>query len=400
MTGSRAISYPTAQTLNGRVVLAQTADRTDRFVCLGCEQPMVLRRGKVKRPHFAHQGVPPTCNAETVLHSSFKHLLHERLQHHLDTETPLPMTWTCFCCRQTHEGSLLKAVSTSKLEYSLGTCRPDLCLFDAMGQPSVMIEVVVTHAPALYVYHTCVEQQLQLLIFELHDFDDLERLQQDVLDPNWVSVCKDPTAVGSLKYRDRLERAPSGIVWDADLVWEQVKASVPPLLRVFLKQHCWITGFYPWKTWIGVDELALAKMARRRYVVLMSTVFGQVLGMPYDVDFTGYPNTAKPALQQSELSLAERWQHLLSGITEAQAYGLVERYATLVAIDGQALTIALHSHLLTPKGFGFLFLVLSGLYPRLAASNAVLVIDQATGHLVPALSDLDQTEGKIGSHKP
>ena len=386
------VAYPTARTLNGTVVLAKTAERSDHFVCLDCEYPMVLRRGTVKQPHFAHKGIPPTCNQETVLHSSFKHLLYERLLQHLDTAMPLMMTWECPCCRQQHDGNLLKTATTVKLEHALDLCRPDLCLFNAVGQPTVMLEVVVTHAPEPHVYQTCVEQQLQLVIFELHSFEDLQRLQQEVLNPNWVSVCKDPTAVGSLKYRERLDRAPSGLVWDAELVWEKVKARVPRLIRIFLDQHCWITGFYQWQTWIGVDSVPLAKMARQRYVPLMTSAFEQVLGMPYEVDFTGYPNLPKPSSVQPEGSLTGYWQDCLSRLPIGYERSLVKEYATLVAVKDKQWTISLHPHLLSLTGFVFLVVVLKAVYAQLSSSCSVVVVNQVTGQLVPALSDSTEAE--------
>ncbi len=189
---SSTSTYPTAKTFTGEVVLADKAAKSDTLFCLSCGQQMLLKRGEIRIAHFAHKVVPETCSYETVLHSSFKHLLFQRISESLTQQISLLMFWNCSKCYEKHQGNLLKKARDVKLEHSFGTCQPDLTLFDSNGNPIVFIEIVVTHQPEANVLAYCKAHKITLVKFELKKFEDLERLEADILDPNYVDCCIAP----------------------------------------------------------------------------------------------------------------------------------------------------------------------------------------------------------------
>lgn len=184
-------TYPTARTTEGEIVLANEADRSKDFYCLSCGGQMLLKRGQIRIPHFAHKFIPENCSSETVLHSSFKHLLFRKIDESLKNKEPLLMSWKCKKCYEKHEGNLIKRADSAKLEFSFSKCQPDIALFNN-EKPIVFIEVVVTHQPEINVLEFCEENQVILVKFELRNFDDLDRLKTANLDPNHVDCCLKP----------------------------------------------------------------------------------------------------------------------------------------------------------------------------------------------------------------
>ena len=189
---SKDILYSIAKTLAGKLVLAVDASKDVPYTCLVCSQPLILRKGLKKRPHFAHKNLTPNCSAETALHSGFKTLLHNKIQHYIDHKQPLEIQWDCGYCDGMHTGNLLKKAVQVKLEYRLGKYQPDIALLDSLGRSNAVIEVIVTHAPEEEVLEYYRENKIAVVCYVLKSDKDIERLDSPHLKPDSVDLCLNP----------------------------------------------------------------------------------------------------------------------------------------------------------------------------------------------------------------
>lgn len=188
----REILYSVAETPVGQLIKACDADKESSYICPGCKQPFIFRKGSQNRPHFAHKVLTPNCTPETALHHSFKTLLHSKIQDHLDRGAPLKIQWTCSNCCDTHAGNLLKKAVRVELEYSMGACRPDIALLDKDGGVVAVVEVVVTHAPERAALEHYKQNQVTVLSYILKSDSDVARLDREVLEPDGVDLCTNP----------------------------------------------------------------------------------------------------------------------------------------------------------------------------------------------------------------
>ena len=138
------ILYPIALDADGSFVHAVDAPRGS-YTCLECHNSMNLRKGRVKRPHYAHKALSPNCTPKSALHSAAKVLLHQRISEFLVRGQTLPIKWRCRC-GDDHSGNLLKKATEVRIEPSLGSVRPDIGLFEG-DRCLAVVEVVVTHPP-------------------------------------------------------------------------------------------------------------------------------------------------------------------------------------------------------------------------------------------------------------
>ncbi|MDL2345530.1 competence protein CoiA family protein [Deinococcus sp. MIMF12] len=82
-TASRHQGVAYAANVAGEVVRPHTAPRGEPYTCLLCQEPVILRRGLVRVPHFAHRA-DSACSAsgESIEHAAFKRLLASGLRKH------------------------------------------------------------------------------------------------------------------------------------------------------------------------------------------------------------------------------------------------------------------------------------------------------------------------------
>lgn len=181
-----------AETPTGELIKASDAHKGGSYACPACKQSFVLRRGKRKRPHFAHKALSPNCTPETALHHSFKTLMHEKIQKHIEQSLPLKIQWDCSNCGEIHTGNLLKKAVKVQLEANLEICRPDIALLDKDGSTIAVIEVVVTHAPEETTLEYYQQNRIAIVIYSLDSDEDIKRLDDEVLKPDNVSLCTNP----------------------------------------------------------------------------------------------------------------------------------------------------------------------------------------------------------------
>lgn len=189
---TKDILYSIAETSTGQLIKAIDADKEHAYVCPGCKQPLVFRKGSQKRPHFAHKVLSKNCMAETALHYGFKTLLYEKIKKYLDLDLALGIEWTCSHCRELHTGNLLKKAVEVRLEYNLGTCQPDLALLDCNGHIIAVIEVVVTHSPEEKTLDYYQQNQIPVVIYSLKSDRDIDRIDLVTLDPDSIDLCTNP----------------------------------------------------------------------------------------------------------------------------------------------------------------------------------------------------------------
>jgi len=70
-TEDREYKVPAGEAPTGRLVLARNARADVTYRCPGCRCELVLRRGEVRAPHFAHRAIG-FCSPETALHQGVK----------------------------------------------------------------------------------------------------------------------------------------------------------------------------------------------------------------------------------------------------------------------------------------------------------------------------------------
>lgn len=189
---AKDILYSIAETPIGQLINAIDADKQSAYLCPACKQPLLFRKGLKKRPHFAHKVLTPNCTPETALHYSFKTLLYHKIKEHLDLDLALPIQWTCSKCHELHTGNLLKKAVEVRLEYNLGSCRPDIALLDRNGQTIAVIEVVVTHLPEEKTLDYYRQNQIFVITYLLKSDRDIDRLDLVTLAPDSINLCISP----------------------------------------------------------------------------------------------------------------------------------------------------------------------------------------------------------------
>lgn len=200
------ILYTVATDKDGNLIKANDAKKGNNFFCPVCKTELILRKsGKTgkgrKRPHFAHRSLTPNCTPETALHYSFKNLLVEKLQLHIATQTPLPITWQCIYCDDEHSGNLLKKIKTVKVEYNMTVCQPDIALFDSDDKVFAVVEVVVSHKPEERVLKFYNDNNIILIQINLKSDKDIDELESK------IANCPVPLTTGY------------GLMADPRLIW-------------------------------------------------------------------------------------------------------------------------------------------------------------------------------------
>lgn len=198
---TKDILYSIAETLTGKLIKAIDAHKECAYICPGCKQQFVFRKGLRKRPYFAHKIINSSCTPETALHHSFKTLLYEKIKRHLDLNLPLEIHWNCSnCTKGEHTGNLLKKAVRVKLEHDLGTCKPDIVLLDKDDRTIAVVEVVVTHPPEQKILAYYKQNEIAVVVYCLKSDEDIQRLDSSTLEPDELNLCTSPKCLKCGKY--------------------------------------------------------------------------------------------------------------------------------------------------------------------------------------------------------
>lgn len=216
------ILYTVAKDNIGHLIKAQDAEKGNTFSCPVCNSELILRKsgntGKgTKRPHFAHKTLTPNCTPESALHYSFKILLADKLQQHLDNQTPLPFSWICQYCGEDHSGDLLKKVKAVRLEHNLIVCKPDIALFGEIDQIFGVIELVVTHPPSGNVIKYYKDNDIVLIQINLTSDKDIDELDSKIARPIKVGTCFVPKCKNCNQFQSKkIMTIIEGQCWNCD----------------------------------------------------------------------------------------------------------------------------------------------------------------------------------------
>lgn len=100
-----------------------------------------------------------------TLHEQAIDILQERLEGALGGE--LLVQFWCKEYPESHSIDLLRSAASIRRNLALPGCRPDLTTLDTAGNPVVLIEVVVSHAPERNVQVYAIERGLEVVEFHL-----------------------------------------------------------------------------------------------------------------------------------------------------------------------------------------------------------------------------------------
>lgn len=215
---SAQLAVPCAQKPDGTIVFPTNCPRFDRYACIGCNNPVVLKRGKIKTPHFAHK-TAHMCNNESVLHKSTKAWI-------ASMATNKNFRITSRCCKCCSSITLFRGSNliNARMEVQIGAYRADVGLFKN-GKIFGAIEVKHTHA--------CGQGKLRALkaalfggCFEVPAIDLVENkfpaTFQDIHGYRCSLCVREAIHERILKHQFRLQRA----VLKCFKKWEEAVASI------------------------------------------------------------------------------------------------------------------------------------------------------------------------------
>lgn len=160
------LQYPYAHNDVFDLVSASTAEKSLKYSCIGCGNPMHLKAdgSKKRKKHFAHAINVSNCAGETVLHETAKLLIKESLSAAISNGLEYSFYWQCNVCSDKHFGNLAKLKPEILLEKEIYGKRPDILLVTPK-KPIIAIEVVVSHFPEEDALNTYLTNKLHVIIF-------------------------------------------------------------------------------------------------------------------------------------------------------------------------------------------------------------------------------------------
>jgi hypothetical protein len=155
-----AFKVPAGETRSGRLVRARDASPDVKYHCPGCGTPLLLRKGAVRSPHFAHKN-HGHCSPETALHKGVKNWIAQILRKGLKGKRA-GSPWVLVPCAGLPHSADLDfpwkcpgeawwsladlAFDDVAVEHSTPDgLRPDVLLLQ-QGRPILGIEILVCHA--------------------------------------------------------------------------------------------------------------------------------------------------------------------------------------------------------------------------------------------------------------
>ena len=188
----------------GLVISPVTADRRDNFVCIDCAEPLTLRRGDVRAPHFAHRPLLETIrncrinqatSKESVEHMTAKILLARDLERFsfrrvcMNCATETTGDWRSLILANTTRDYIEELIDGFELEHRFGSRVVDAMrefvvhgFRDSASHFCFAIEIRKTHAVDTMKFE------------ELRNNDEIggicEVLAQQVLDASQTPTCE------------------------------------------------------------------------------------------------------------------------------------------------------------------------------------------------------------------
>jgi hypothetical protein len=232
-----SIAVPIAFSETGDLVRPGDAERGLEYRCPGCGVPLVLRRGTMRRAHFAHRR-GDGCSPDSQLHRAAKRRIVQVVEEWKAGRGPRPSV-SRSCSRFECDGGITQDLpddvthATEEVRLSNGSVA-DVVLFRG-ADPAAAIEVLATHR---------VSQEKA----ERMPLPWVELAAEDVLDrPYWWVVIQDglePFTCPACAKRDAAWGATVGeIEGRARFVAERLNIALPPSPPYrYVPHECWRCG--------------------------------------------------------------------------------------------------------------------------------------------------------------
>ena len=141
------IRYPMAYQPPYQVAHISQAEKGQTYLCLGCDEEMIPRQGKIKRHHFAHKAGMERCDPDNTLHETAKAAICQGFLLAQERGEDYLIEFPCERCREqisTNVALLRAGIATERAAVD-GT-RSDLVITKEDGKsPRIIIEIVVHH---------------------------------------------------------------------------------------------------------------------------------------------------------------------------------------------------------------------------------------------------------------
>lgn len=228
------VAVPVARTESGLLVRPDDAASGQRYRCPGCGADVVLRSGKLRRPHFAHRR-GEGCSTESTLHRAAKQLVVQVIAEWKARQGPRPcVSRPCpvFSC----DGGIVQDIpedvthAVAEVRLDRGPVA-DVVLYRG-DIPSAAIEILVTHA-----VDPVKAERIAIPWVELRAVELLERpywwvAAQDGLEPFVCPSCSARRADASRRLHEIQGRAKR--------VARRIGARLPPSPPYHYAPHaCW-----------------------------------------------------------------------------------------------------------------------------------------------------------------
>ena len=140
------ILYPAAYARPYEAVQIEDAQRGRPHFCFGCDREMIIKRGRIKRPHFAHKAGFVQCEKDNTLHEAAKAFICQGFLRAMVTGGKYYIGYPCERCKTPINVNVaIEGASVASERIVVKGTRSDLTIFQPDGSPRVILEVVVTH---------------------------------------------------------------------------------------------------------------------------------------------------------------------------------------------------------------------------------------------------------------
>ena len=140
------IQYPVAYARPHEAVHIKDAQRERPHFCFGCHREMVIRRGPIRRWHFAHKAGFVQCEGDKTLHEAAKAFIYRGFLRAVATGVEYQVGYPCESCKTPISVNVaIEGASIASERIVVEGTRSDLAIFQPDGSPRIIIEIVVTH---------------------------------------------------------------------------------------------------------------------------------------------------------------------------------------------------------------------------------------------------------------
>ena len=141
----KSILYPFAFNSDDRLVSIYDAKKGVAYQCVGCKKEMIPRKGKIRRPHFAHRRAGVCSDPDDALHKLVQALIIQSVKDAIRNDGEYRVGYVCSMCKKQVAYNIISTMTSIQAEREIvqGT-RSDIVIHRKNKCP-IIIEIVVTH---------------------------------------------------------------------------------------------------------------------------------------------------------------------------------------------------------------------------------------------------------------